>query len=118
MSPEDITKFKLDTTHPTRMTRKELEGLDRMSDEEVEAAARTDPDAKPLSTPTLKSDGIIANKRCIYNILSRRWCNHNIDDLRHSPGIKWFSQAASLWKILPAGPDESRLPAEKIALPC
>ena len=36
------------------MTRKELEGLDRMSDEEVEAAARTDPDAKPLSATELE----------------------------------------------------------------
>jgi putative transcriptional regulator len=37
------------------MTRRELERLDQMSDEEVEAAARSDPDAQPLTEEELGS---------------------------------------------------------------
>lgn len=53
MSTKGNTDFKLSTAHPPRMTRKDLERLDQMSDEEVEAAARSDPDAQPLTVEEL-----------------------------------------------------------------
>jgi putative transcriptional regulator len=54
MSAGNTTRFKLDPDHPPRLSRKEEERLDRMSEEDVEEAARSDPDAPPLTDKELK----------------------------------------------------------------
>lgn len=54
MSDGNITRFEPESTHPPTMSAAELARLEAMTDEEIEAAARSDPDAQPLTEDELQ----------------------------------------------------------------
>ncbi len=50
---EKIVEFSLDPNNPPEISKEELERLDAMTDEEVEAAALSDPDCPPCTDEEL-----------------------------------------------------------------
>lgn len=48
-----LVRFKLDPAHPPRLTAEERRRLDSMTDEEITAAALSDPDNPPLTDAEL-----------------------------------------------------------------
>jgi putative transcriptional regulator len=65
MNDGNITRFEPDSTHPPAMDTAELARLDAMTDEEIEAAARSDPDAQPLTEDELRQFVRIPNLKAI-----------------------------------------------------
>jgi putative transcriptional regulator len=53
MKKHTTTRFELDPDHLPRLTRGQQARLDAMTQEEVEAAARSDPDAQPVQAGQL-----------------------------------------------------------------
>ena len=65
MSDGKITRFEPDSAHPPTMSAAELARLDVMTDEEIEAAARSDPDAQPLTEAELQQFERVPNLKAI-----------------------------------------------------
>jgi putative transcriptional regulator len=65
MSDGNITRFRLDPAHPPTLSAEELARLDAMTDEEIEAAARSDPDAQPLTKDDLRQLQRVPNPKAI-----------------------------------------------------
>ena len=65
MNDGNITRFELDAAHPPTMSAAELARLDAMTDEEIEAAARSDPDALPLTEDELQQFERVPNLKAI-----------------------------------------------------
>ncbi len=53
MKEGGITRFELDADNPPEMSREGMDRLDSMTEEEVHAAALSDPDAQPLTEEQL-----------------------------------------------------------------
>ena len=53
MREDGITRFELDPDNPPEMSREDMLRLDAMTEEEIHAAALSDPDAQPLTEEQL-----------------------------------------------------------------
>ena len=69
MSEKNITKFKFDPNNPPR-GKTDWEKVNAMSDEEINAAALSDPDAQPLTNDELNQFQRVPDTKAIRNKLS------------------------------------------------
>jgi putative transcriptional regulator len=67
VSDGNIMRFEPDPAHPPMMSAEELARLDAMTDEEIEAAARSDPGAQPLTEDELQQFERVPNLKAIRN---------------------------------------------------
>ena len=65
MSDGNITTFNLDLDNPPTMSADEMARLAAMTDEEIEAAAKSDPDAQPLTDEQLQQMERVPNPKLI-----------------------------------------------------
>jgi putative transcriptional regulator len=65
MNDGNITKFHLDPANPPTLSAEEVVRLEAMTDEEIEAAARSDPDAQPLTEDELRQLQRVPNPKSI-----------------------------------------------------
>jgi putative transcriptional regulator len=65
MNDGNTTRFRLDPAHPPTLSTEELARLDAMTDEAIEAAARSDPDAQPLTKEELRQLQRVPNPKAI-----------------------------------------------------
>ncbi len=65
MSDDNITRFNPDRAKPPTMSAEELARLDAMTAEEIEGAARADPDAQPLTDAELAEFERVPDTRAI-----------------------------------------------------
>lgn len=65
MSNGNTRRFEADPVYPPTMSAAELVRLDAMTDEEIEEAARSDPDAQPLTDTELQQFERVPNLKVI-----------------------------------------------------
>ena len=65
MSEETIVRYRYDPKNPRRLTKAERARLDRMTDRQLVAAAKSDPDNPPLTADQLYRVGVAAKLRVL-----------------------------------------------------